>query len=76
MKNRNHSIDVFRGVAVLLVTSFHIFLWSSSNGIPLGKHFDAYGPFGNGWVGVGIFFVISGYCIRILYGDVNKESVL
>lgn len=63
MNTRNYIIDAFRGVAVLLVTSFHIFLWSSSSGIPLGKYFDLYGLFGNGWIGVGIFFVISGYCM-------------
>lgn len=63
MDSRNNIIDAFRGVAVLLVTAFHIFLWSSSQGIPLSIKWDAYGPFGNGWIGVGIFFVISGYCM-------------
>ncbi|UAN52229.1 acyltransferase [Serratia sp. JSRIV002] len=79
MKNRNDVIDVFRGIAVLLVTSFHIFLWSSSNGKPLTGHWDTYGPFGNGWVGVGIFFVISGYCMgmstnRAFSHGVSKSS--
>lgn len=64
-KGRDSVIDSFRGVAVLLVTSFHIFLWSSSSGQPFFNDWDFYGPFGNGWVGVGIFFVISGYCMGI-----------
>lgn len=75
MKNRNYIIDVFRGIAVLLVTSFHIFLWSSSNGMPLVKYFDFYGLFGNGWVGVGIFFVISGYCMGMSTKNTFSDGV-
>lgn len=75
MKTRNYIIDAFRGVAVLLVTSFHIFLWSSSGGLPLGNYFDLYGPFGNGWIGVGIFFVISGYCMGMSTRNMFSNGV-
>lgn len=61
--SRNYIIDVFRGVAVLLVTAFHVFLWSSSPGYSFFNKWDLFGPMGNGWVGVGLFFIISGYCM-------------
>ncbi|MGP0911747.1 acyltransferase family protein [Serratia sp. CY70267] len=63
MSQRNDIIDFFRGVAVMLVTAFHLFLWSGSLGRPLPFGFDVMGLFGNGWIGVGMFFVISGYCM-------------
>lgn len=63
MKNRSNIIDFWRAVAVLLVTVFHIFMWSGSEGIGLPFGFDAIGAFGNGWIGVGMFFVLSGYCM-------------
>lgn len=47
----------------MLVTAFHLFLWSGSLGSTLPAGFDALGVFGNGWIGVGMFFVISGYCM-------------
>ncbi|MCC4104633.1 acyltransferase family protein [Serratia ureilytica] len=63
MLERNDIIDFFRGVAVMLVTAFHLFLWSGSLGRPLPFGFDVMGSLGNGWIGVGMFFVISGYCM-------------
>ncbi|MBN5205165.1 acyltransferase [Serratia marcescens] len=63
MSERNDIIDFFRGIAVMLVTAFHLFLWSESLGLPLPFGLDAMGIFGNGWIGVGMFFVISGYCM-------------
>ncbi|WP_447873680.1 acyltransferase family protein [Serratia fonticola] len=63
MTERNDVIDFFRGMAVMLVTAFHLFLWSGSSGRPLPYGFDALGIFGNGWIGVGMFFIISGYCM-------------
>jgi peptidoglycan/LPS O-acetylase OafA/YrhL len=63
MSERNDIIDFFRGVAVMLVTAFHLFLWSGTGGSPLPSGFDALGIFGNGWIGVGMFFIISGYCM-------------
>lgn len=63
MSERNDIIDFFRGMAVMLVTAFHLFLWSGSLGSALPSGFDALGIFGNGWIGVGMFFIISGYCM-------------
>ena len=79
MKQRNDVIDIFRAVAVFLVTGFHLFLWSSSQGFKLPFGFDAMGVFGNGWVGVGMFFVISGYCMagataKTFKNGINKEN--
>lgn len=74
-KGRDSVIDSFRGLAVLLVTSFHIFLWSSSSGQPFFNNWDFYGPFGNGWVGVGMFFVISGYCMGISTKNTFSQHV-
>lgn len=69
VSQRNDIIDVFRGIAVLLVTGFHLFMWSGTSTIPLWGGFDAMGIFGNGWIGVGLFFVISGYC---MFGVTSK----
>jgi len=62
---RNLTIDMYRGIAVILVTSFHLFLWSNANGVSSTFGFDLIGFAGNGWVGVGIFFVLSGYCMSM-----------
>lgn len=70
--HRNDVIDSFRAVAILLVTGFHISGWVlygsgvSFTGITTFAsygQFDAIGIIGNGWIGVGMFFVISGYCM-------------
>ncbi|WP_071886719.1 acyltransferase family protein [[Enterobacter] lignolyticus] len=63
MKNRNEIIDIGRAMAVMLVTAFHIFVWSKSTGYDLPLGFNTMGIAGNGWVGVGMFFVLSGYCM-------------
>ncbi len=59
---RNAAIDISRAIAVLLVTSLHVSRVSWLPSIDIGQ-FDALGFMRNGWVGVGIFFVISGYCM-------------
>ena len=70
--NRNDVIDSFRAIAIFLVTGFHISGWAlSGSGVVFSDistfinygQFDAIGIIGNGWVGVGMFFVISGYCM-------------
>ena len=62
--NRNASIDVSRALAVMLVTLFHVSRGPSLPTYPVGD-FDIFGFLANGWVGVGIFFIISGYCMGI-----------
>src|SRR5579864_5987729 len=52
---RNHSLDVLRGIAILLVIGFHLL-------VP--------GFFQVGWVGVDLFFVLSGFLISgLLFRD-------
>jgi len=68
-------LDAIRGVAVLLVFTYHAmgsaygwdhFAWKGwfrdfhEPGIPLGLL-----PLNFGWIGVSIFFVVSGFCIHL-----------
>lgn len=46
----------------MLVTLFHVSRGPSLPTYPVGD-FDIFGFLANGWVGVGIFFIISGYCM-------------
>lgn len=57
MPTRYDSLDVWRGLACLLVMVFHSACGYVAPAGPL--HAAA----GKGWVGVPLFFVISGYCI-------------
>ena len=58
---RDQTIDMFRGIAILLVVLFHFTArlpaeaLNITEGAPLPVFF--------GWVGVYFFFIISGYCI-------------
>lgn len=61
--NRQITVDIFRALAVLLVTSFHVWRVVGKPEASLGLGFDLLAPIANGWVGVGMFFVISGYCM-------------
>ena len=60
-KGRVETIDVFRGIAILMVVMFHFtarlpaYSLNITEGAPLPVFF--------GWVGVYFFFIISGYCI-------------
>lgn len=55
---RNRSLDVLRGVAILLVIGFHL-------NLP--------GVFQVGWIGVDLFFVLSGFLISgLLFSDYEK----
>ena len=62
---RYQSLDLWRGLAALLVVVFHAFASYT------GANYSDYHPVvvacwlvgGNGWLGVHIFFVVSGYCI-------------
>jgi peptidoglycan/LPS O-acetylase OafA/YrhL len=53
--NRIHAL---RGIAALLVLALHVSLWDARAGAPIMPP----GP-GLGWVGVDIFFVLSGFII-------------
>ncbi len=60
-KGRVETIDVFRGIAILLVVLFHFTarLPAESLNIAEGAPWQVF----FGWVGVYFFFIISGYCI-------------
>jgi len=60
MKARNQSLDVLRGVAILLV---------------LGRHFPYYHLWTRaGWIGVDLFFVLSGFLISGLLFREYRET--
>ncbi len=62
---RYHSLDIWRGVAALMVVVFHAF--GSHTHAGYSDYHAWVGPVwlvgGNGWLGVHIFFVVSEYCI-------------
>jgi peptidoglycan/LPS O-acetylase OafA/YrhL len=61
-------IDVFRGVAIALVTGFHLWRYlgkPSLSGSFLGRRFDVFGPLEHGGLGVDLFFFISGFCLAL-----------
>jgi len=68
------ALDGIRGLAILLVLSFHLNLLGS---LSTPHPFDAFVStvFSAGWCGVDLFFVLSGYLItRILYQAKGTEQ--
>ena len=64
MTRRNQSLDLLRGVAILLVVLVHC--QEESNGVVPGLTWFAkeYGG-----LGVQLFFIVSGYTMMLTYGD-------
>ena len=60
---RSNVVDYYRALAVTMVTLYHIHMGIGSGSFSFFYRFDLYAPLGNGWIGVGIFFIISGYCM-------------
>ncbi|WP_158971672.1 acyltransferase [Paraglaciecola sp. L3A3] len=61
MKNRIEHLDGLRGLAILLVLFYHIFSrWTDR--LPYGDEFSLF-IFKHGWIGVQLFFLISGFVI-------------
>jgi peptidoglycan/LPS O-acetylase OafA/YrhL len=69
--NRNESLDLLRGVAILLVILIHT--WQAAPGyFKVTNDLVGYGPYG-----VQLFFIISGYTMMLTFGkEVNANSVL
>jgi peptidoglycan/LPS O-acetylase OafA/YrhL len=66
---RNFSLDVLRGVAVLLVLARHVPVEPSAGLMRV--------LFEWGWTGVDLFFVLSGYLIsNLLYGELDHTGTL
>jgi peptidoglycan/LPS O-acetylase OafA/YrhL len=60
VKERNQSLDVLRGVAILLV---------------LGSHFPFYATWARiGWVGVYLFFVLSGFLVSGILFESHRKT--
>ena len=62
-KGRVETIDVFRGIAILLVILFHFTARLPPAALNITE--GAPWPVSFGWTGVYFFFIISGYCIFI-----------
>ncbi|EPL0394236.1 TPA: acyltransferase family protein [Enterobacter ludwigii] len=60
---RNNVVDYYRALAVTLVTVYHIQMGLGKDTFDLSYGFNLFAPLSNGWIGVGIFFIISGYCM-------------
>lgn len=69
---RNFSIDFLRGIAVLLVIVTHI------NWLPSGFLGQLFYPFNlGGWMGVDLFFVLSGYLISgLLFNEYRRTGTI
>ncbi|GMV99125.1 MAG: acyltransferase [Candidatus Hydrogenedentota bacterium] len=60
---RYPSLDLWRGVACLIVVVFHASLFCYQSGQLAGLSGWIVAVCARGWIGVPLFFVISGYCI-------------
>lgn len=69
--HRNESLDLLRGVAILLVILVHT--WQASPGyFAVTNDFVGYGPYG-----VQLFFIISGYTMMLTFGkEFSANAVL
>jgi peptidoglycan/LPS O-acetylase OafA/YrhL len=62
MKNRITFLDGHRGLAIILVLLYHAYArWSDI--VPYGEKFSGFPLFKYGWLGVNLFFLISGFVI-------------
>jgi peptidoglycan/LPS O-acetylase OafA/YrhL len=56
-----HSLDGLRALAIFMVVSMHVNQHYLHRGILTGIH--RLPPFSGGWMGVPLFFILSGYLI-------------
>lgn len=81
-----HRIDALRGIAILLVLSYHTLLRLfpgfevreyADNGVLIINDLQSlilnFNPFGQGWIGVELFLVISGFLIHFIYLQSGSE---
>jgi peptidoglycan/LPS O-acetylase OafA/YrhL len=66
-------LDGIRGVAILMVMVFHFWLFGTTTGTTLWERIYS-SVAGMGWIGVDLFFVLSGFLITgILYDSRSSE---
>jgi len=65
-------LDAGRAIAISLVTGFHLWRHFGSPHFYVGP-FDLYGILAHGYVGVELFFVISGYAIMMTWSRQNGD---
>ena len=72
---RMPTLDGLRGIAILLVMAFHFWLFGTSTGTTLWE--QVYSSVARmGWVGVDLFFVLSGFLITGILYDSRGDSHL
>jgi len=74
--NRIQYLDGFRGLAIILVITYHLFTrWTI---LPYGNKYADFIVFYTGWVGVPLFFMISGFVILMTLDKSSnfKEFIL
>jgi peptidoglycan/LPS O-acetylase OafA/YrhL len=73
MARFNPNLDYFRGISILLVVLFHY-----TSRIPAEALFSQGGEtttmFSFGWIGVYVFFIVSGFCISGSFDRSNSAS--
>src|SRR5689334_13474138 len=78
MPNRNRSLDILRGIAILLVLGHHFPAQPTLAGtVDAGSTLPRYAQiwFSIGWTGVELFFVLSGYLISgLLFQDYEQHG--
>jgi peptidoglycan/LPS O-acetylase OafA/YrhL len=63
-RGRIEFLDGYRGVAILLVLMFHAYArWTTV--VPYGDRYAGFPLFRQGWLGVELFFLVSGYVILL-----------
>ncbi|MCM2270723.1 MAG: acyltransferase [Thermoanaerobaculia bacterium] len=74
---RYHDLDVWRGVACLLVIVFHstFYVSAATQGAPLTVATALVRVAERCWLGVSIFFVISGYCIAATADRTSRRGL-
>jgi peptidoglycan/LPS O-acetylase OafA/YrhL len=75
VESRLEIIDALRGFAILLVVIFHIWQLSWLDlGWALGSPLNVYYLYAHGYIGVEIFFFLSGFCIYLPYARAQAQG--
>jgi len=66
-------LDAVRGLAVLVVVTYHGFFWNAATDNLRGAERLIIFPFQGGWLGVQLFFVLSGFLITGILLDTRRQ---